>query len=109
MLLLIYRDKYFIWIKKLTNYSHTFLLATTLLLQPLSSSAETIDCTQSKFLAQQAFTMLKAGASLDVTLKSFEPTPLNKYMIKKLFDNKKIIRNISNAEKSGLKSCKFFS
>ena len=93
----------------MTNYSHTILLTTALLLQPLTSSAESIDCTQTKFLAQQAFTMLKAGASLDVTLKSLEPTPLNKYMIKKLYDNKKIIRNISNAEKSGLKSCKYFS
>jgi len=93
----------------LTNYSRTILLTTTLLLLPLSSSAESVDCTQTKFLAQQAFTMLKAGASLDVTLKSFEPTPLNKYMIKKLYDNKNIIRNISNAEKSGLKSCKYFT
>ena len=93
----------------MTNYSHSILLATTLLLLPLSGSAETTDCKQTKFLAQQAFTMLKAGASLDVTLKSFEPTRLNKYMIKKLYDNKNIIRNISNAEKSGLKSCKYFS
>lgn len=93
----------------MTNYSRTILLATTFLLQPLPGFAESIDCTQTKFLAQQAFTMLKAGATLDVTLKSFEPTPLNKYMIKKLYDNKNIIRNISNAEKSGLKSCKYFS
>ena len=93
----------------MTNYSHSILLVTTLLLQPLSGSAEPIDCSQTKFLAQQAFTMLKAGASLELTLKSFEPTPLNKYMIKKLFNNKNIIRNISNAEKSGLKSCKYFS
>ena len=93
----------------MTNYTHTILLATALLLQPLSASAESTDCTQTKFLAQQAFTMLKAGASLERTLNSFEPTPLNKYMIKKLYNNKNIIRNISNAEKSGLKSCKYFS
>jgi len=92
----------------LIKKSHLSVLSIALLL-PTTGFAEALDCTQSKHVAKQAFTMLKAGATLDSTIKSFEPTDFNKYMIKKLYDNKNIIKSMKNAEKSALKSCKYFS
>lgn len=84
------------------------LLASTLLLST-QSFADSPTCSDTKFLAQQVFTMIQGGASLETTINAFEKTRFNAYMIKKMYSNKNIIRNITNAERSAIKSCKSYT
>ena len=86
----------------------TTLFVSTLLLST-HSFAESQNCSETKFLAQQVFTMIQGGASLETTINAFEKSRFNNYMIKKIYSNKNIIRNISNAEKSAIKSCKNYT
>ena len=84
------------------------LFASTLLLSS-QCFAESPNCTETKFLAQQVFTMIQGGASLETTINAFEKTRFNTYMIKKIYSNKNIIKNTTNAEKSAVKSCKNYT
>lgn len=87
---------------QIISFASTLLLST-------QSFAESPNCSETKFLAQQVFTMIQGGASLETTINSFEKTRFNNYMIKKIYSNKNIIRNITNAEKSAIKSCKSYT
>jgi len=92
----------------MTKYLQATFLASTFYFSTLSF-ADTPDCMQTKFLAQQAFTMIQGGASLNKTLRAFEQTDFNNYVIKKIYNNKNIIRNVSNAQKSAIKSCRNYT
>lgn len=86
----------------------TILFASTLLIST-QSFADTQNCSDTKFLAQQVFTMIQGGASLETTINAFEKTKFNAYMIKKMYSNKNIIRNVTNAERTAIKSCKSYT
>jgi len=84
------------------------LIASTLCLST-PAFAETPDCSHTKHLAKQAFTMIQDGASLSKTINAFEKTDFNTYMIKKIYNNKNIFRNLTNAQKSAIRSCRSYT